>query len=219
MFHVACPQRALYGLFLSACALTAGCQNISHTESGALIGTGLGAGTGAAIGNASGHAGGGALIGAAAGAVAGSLVGNAEDAREERDAAVAHAQYVAQAQQAVTNADIINMTRGGISDDVIIGAVRTRGGRFDLSPNSIIQLKHEGVSDNLIMAMQTAGAGAPPPATVVAPAGPPVVVGPPPSVVVVPPGPTFGVFVGPRRYYGPPPRYYRRPSAGVYYRW
>ena len=71
----------------------AGCQNMNNTQSGALLGTGLGATTGAIIGNASGHAGGGALIGAAAGALAGGLVGNAEDAREERDVAVAHAQY------------------------------------------------------------------------------------------------------------------------------
>src|SRR5262249_24091675 len=81
-------------IFASALALTlAGCANMNNTQSGALLGTGLGATAGAIVGSASGHAGGGALIGAAAGAVTGGLVGNAEDAREERDAAVAHAQY------------------------------------------------------------------------------------------------------------------------------
>src|SRR5262245_37498382 len=111
----------------------AGCQNMNNTQSGALLGTGLGATTGAIIGNASGHAGGGALIGAAAGALAGGLVGNAEDAREERDAAVAHAQYEhARSQaiaQAVTDAEVVSMTHNGVSDPVIMNALRTRGCR------------------------------------------------------------------------------------------
>jgi uncharacterized protein YcfJ len=192
----------------------AGCQNMNNTQSGALLGTGLGATTGAIIGNASGHAGGGALIGAAAGALAGGLVGNAEDAREERDAAVAHAQYEhARSQavaQAVTDTEVVNMTHNRVSDGVIINALRTRGCRWNSSPENVIALKQQGVSDSVIEAMQNTGlrpapVGALPPPVVYAPPPPPVVGG---GVVVVGPG-----YYGPRPYWGPRP-YGRRP----YYR-
>src|SRR5579859_6861922 len=103
-------------LGLAAC----GCQNMNNTQSGAALGGGLGAVTGAVIGEASGHAGGGALIGAAAGALAGGLVGNAEDKREERDAAVAQAEYNhAQAQaiaRAITVSDVVTMSHSGVGD-------------------------------------------------------------------------------------------------------
>ncbi|HLJ11215.1 MAG TPA: glycine zipper domain-containing protein, partial [Planctomycetaceae bacterium] len=146
---------AIAGLVLT------GCQNMNNTQSGALLGTGLGATAGALVGSASGHAGGGALIGAAAGAVTGGLVGNAEDAREQRDAAVANAQYEharsAAIAQAVTETDVITMTRSGVGDEVIINALRTRGCRWNSSPDNVIALKHEGVSDRVIQAMQNTG--------------------------------------------------------------
>jgi len=196
------------GLFMS------GCANMNNTQSGALAGTGLGAVTGAIIGEAAGgRPGAGALIGAATGAVAGGLVGNAEDAKEERDVAVAHAQYEhARNQaiaQAVTESDVIVMTRNNVGDDVIINSLRTRGCRWDSSPDAVIRLKHEGVSDRVIQAMQNTGVR-----PVVAGGGPP-----PPAYYYPPPPPPVGgvVIVGPG-YYGPHygPRYYGRP---YYRRW
>lgn len=192
---------------------------ISNTGAGAIGGTAIGAATGAIIGSGSGHAGGGALIGAAAGALGGALLGNAKDAHEERDAAVARASYErsqarhaqAQAQaisQAYTSADVINMTRNQISDDNIILGLKTRGCRFDGTPDNVIALRQQGVSDRVIGAMQSTGMHAP--------AGPPVVVAPPgPAVVYAEtPPPTGVVVVAPRPYYGP--RYYR---GGYYRRW
>ncbi len=185
----------------------AGCQNMNNTQTGAAVGGGLGAVTGAIIGEASGHAGGGALIGAAAGALAGGLVGNAEDKREERDAAVAQAEYEhAQTQalaQAVTINDVVTMTHSGVGDDVIINAVRTRGCRWDSSPNAVIYLKQQGVSDRVITTMQNTGLR-PAPVGVVPP---PVVYGPPPpgGVVIVRPG-----YYRPRPYWYGRPYYYRR---------
>jgi uncharacterized protein YcfJ len=198
-----------------AVPLACGCRQFGNTEAGALVGTGLGATTGAIIGGESGHAGTGALIGAATGAVAGSLVGNAADAREERDAAMAQAQYTqAQAhaaRQAVTTGDVVSMTQNGVSDDVIVGALRTRGCRFSGDPESIIQLKQAGVSDRVIQAMQTSASTAPyaPPA-----APPPVVYAPgpryaPPAVIVAPA--PYPYRWGPRgRYWGPPGPYHHR---------
>jgi uncharacterized protein YcfJ len=208
--------RSRYGVLLAGLgSLLAGCQNMNNTQSGALVGTGLGAATGAIIGEASGHAGGGALIGAAAGALAGSLAGNAADAREERDAAIAHAQYSqAHSQaiaQAVTESDVVTMTRSGVGDEVIINSLRTRGCRWNAAPENVIALKQQGVSDRVIEAMQNTGlrpvaVTAPPPPVVYAPP-PPVVGG---GVVVVGPG-----YYGPRPYWGPGP-YWGRP---YYRRW
>jgi hypothetical protein len=187
---------------------------MNNTQSGALAGTGLGAVTGAIIGEATGHPGAGAAIGAATGAVAGGLVGNAEDKREERDAAVAHAQYESARNQAiaraVTEADVVTMTRSHVGEGVIINAIRTRGCLWDGTPDAVIRLKHEGVSESVITEMQNSGirvpvaAGAVPPPVYYAP--PP----PPPGVVVVGPG-----YYGPR-YWGPRPYWYGRP---YYRRW
>lgn len=145
--------------------LSNGCATMNHAQSGAVVGSGLGAMTGAIIGAGSGHAEGGALIGAAAGALAGGLAGNAEDAREERDAAIAQAAYTQQLQRAITNVDVIQMTQSGISADVIISSMNSQGGNFDLSPQGIITLKNSGVSDGVILAMQKFDHVAPPPVT------------------------------------------------------
>ena len=69
-------------------------------------------------------------IGAATGALAGGLIGNADDAREERDAALAQANYEHQAriaqQYALTNSDVARMTQSGVSDSVIAGSIQSR---------------------------------------------------------------------------------------------
>jgi surface antigen len=196
----------------------AGCQNLNNTENGALTGGGLGALLGAIIGHQTGHAAGGAAIGALAGGVTGGLIGNAEDSREQRDAAMARAYQAEQARQAaavaLTNADLVNMSQKGISDEVIINSVRTRGGQFDLSPDAIIGLKSQGVSDRVILEVQKIGEAAPAP-TVVHSGSPAYVVDPGPQVVIVrpvPPPPSVGFGV----YYGPARPYYR--GRGYYYR-
>ena len=197
----------------SAVVVLTGCRTTSHAQSGALIGTGIGSFVGAVVGGESGHAAGGAIAGAMTGAVIGGLAGDAEDAREERDVAVAQAQYQQHlaASQAVTNVDLITMTQAGLSDQVIVNAVQTRGGQFDLSPNGIIDLKNRGVSDNVILSIQSS-TGRPVASTYAYPAT--TIVAPPPAVYVVPPRPTIGVgFVvgrpyGYRGYYGRPHRHH-----------
>ncbi|MFO1095523.1 MAG: glycine zipper domain-containing protein [Planctomycetaceae bacterium] len=190
-------------VLLAACgvlpAFFAGCQTLTHTENGALFGSGLGAATGAVIGHQSGHTAGGAAIGAVAGALTGAVVGNAQD---ERDAAIAQAQ-ASQMAAALTNYDLIRMAQSGLGDEVIINAMQTRGGRFDLSVDALIQLRDAGVSDRVITSVQQASAAAPRVAAtsyrsssvVVAPPVGVVVGGP---AVVVAPRP---VFFGPRRFY------------------
>jgi hypothetical protein len=208
--------RCLAATPLALLFVATGCHNLNHTENGALAGGGLGALIGAIIGHQTGHAAGGAAIGALAGGVTGGLIGNAEDSRDQRDAAIARAHIAEQDRQAaavaLTNADLVNMTQKGISDEVIINSVRTRGGRFDLSPDAIIGLKAQGVSDHVILAVQKIGESAPPPTIV---SGSPTYVAAPPQVVIVrpvPPPPSVGIGV----YYGPPRPRWR--GHGHYYR-
>jgi outer membrane lipoprotein SlyB len=157
----------------------------NDTATGAVVGGGLGAVTGALIGGRD-HRGGGALIGAGVGALTGGLVGNAVDQADRRAAATGTA-VVAQANaqvaaMAVTNFDLVEMTRAGVGDDVIISTIRSRGGRFDLSPGGLIALKQSGVSDRVVMAAQSAGPSA---SAYVAPAAP-AIIAPPPAVYVQP---------------------------------
>ncbi len=150
-------RKQMFGLSMTAIGLcmAAGCQTTNHTQHDAAVGTFLGTAAGAVIGHQSGHAGEGALIGAATGAVAGALVGDAKDAREERDAALRRASYPA-SEPALSNLDLIRMAQSGLGDHVIINAVQTRGGSFDLSPDGLIDLKANGVSDGVIVAVQSA---------------------------------------------------------------
>ena len=141
---------------LPVLALLSGCQYSSNREAGTALGTGIGAVTGAMIGQQSGHAFGGALIGALAGGVTGNLIGNNEDLRDERDAAIAKAHYLESTRPLLTNSDVIRMVQSGLSDEVIIGAVKNSSGRYDLSPDATVQLKQCGTSDRVIIAMQKA---------------------------------------------------------------
>ncbi len=135
---------------------SAGCQN--NTQTGAALGTGAGALAGTIIGHQVGHKGAGALIGAVAGGLTGAAVGNAQDAQEERDAAVARAATVQArqraAQRALTNSDIITMTQNGLSDEIIINSIRSRGGRFRTNSEALIALNQAGVSQHVIMEVQ-----------------------------------------------------------------
>lgn len=146
--------RAGLTLLLAGLLIQTGCSARNHTEAGMGTGAGVGALAGAIIGSGSGDAGAGALIGAATGGLAGGLMGNAEDAREERDAAIMQANSERMARSAIHNADVLQMAHNGVSDSVIMGAIRTRGGAFDLSPQTIIMLKQQGLSDPLIEFMQ-----------------------------------------------------------------
>ncbi|WP_437200810.1 glycine zipper domain-containing protein [Planctomicrobium sp. SH664] len=174
---------------------------MNHAQSGTLMGTGMGATVGAIVGNATGNPGAGALIGGVTGAIAGNAIGTAEDAREERDmaihernSAILNAAYTQQVQQqAMTNFDLIRLAQSGVSEDVIINMIRTRGGKFDLSTDSIITLKSNGVSDRVIVAAQTAPAVAPAPSVMAVPSSP--------GVVVVEPAPPVEVIYAPRPLY------------------
>jgi len=152
-------SRNSFGCLLLGTAIAlagAGCQN--NTQRGAAIG-GVGGGVvGAVVGKELGNTAAGALVGAGAGALAGGLIGNAQDKTEERDNALQAAAHERSARiqeaRAITTRNVVEMAQNGVSDDIICNEIRTRGGRFDTTPDAIIALKSAGVSDRVIEMMQ-----------------------------------------------------------------
>jgi outer membrane lipoprotein SlyB len=157
--------------------LSCGCSTMSNTDNGILGGGALGAATGAVIGHATGHTGAGALIGGAVGAVSGGLVGNAVDKSEEKQAAMVAAANGPRGPLGVTN--IAQMAQAHVSDDVIVSQIRSTGSVFRLSPEDIIWLKQNGVSDPVVQEMQATATRYPAPSSAV------YVVDPPPAPVYV----------------------------------
>jgi len=153
--QMTCVSHQIIVTLLLSGLLQVGCSSMNHTQAGAANGAGLGAVTGAIIGSHTGDGGVGALIGAATGGLAGSLIGNAEDERVERDVAVAQAHHEQKARAAIRNSDVLEMSHNGVSDSVIMGSIRSRGGAFDLHPQTLIALKQQGLSDPLIEFMQS----------------------------------------------------------------
>lgn len=135
-----------------------GCAQMNNTEKGAVIGGASGAGIGAIVGHQFGkQSGAGALIGGLVGTAGGALAGNAKDQRERADKYAAQAAYERGAryaeQRAITNRDVIDMTQKGVNEQHILTMMRTRGSRFDTSPQAIIALQQQGVSDAVLQAM------------------------------------------------------------------
>ncbi len=165
-----------------------------------MTGAGLSAITGALVGGNKNWEG-GALIGAGIGALTGRALGSARDNADAREVAVGSsiaAQATVQAAAtAVSNFDLVQMSNAGLSDDLIISSIRSRGGRFDMSPSGLISLKQAGVSDRVVLAAQQAGDGnfAAPinPATTIQVARP--------AAVYVRPAPMIHYYHGPRHHY------------------
>jgi len=68
------------------------------------------------------------------------------------------------AQKALTNQDISDMHRSGLSADVIIAKIKAGPCSFDTSPAALQHLKTDKVPDNVILAMVNAAPSGKPPA-------------------------------------------------------
>lgn len=135
----------------------------ANTQRGATLGGLAGAVAGGLIGDHNGEAGAGAAIGGLIGAVTGGVLGNAAD-RDQ--AAYQQQQYYLQQQQqtiavqaSVSVADVISMSRSGLSDSVIINQIQQRGVQQTLQVPDIISLHQQGVRETVITAMQQASVG------------------------------------------------------------
>ena len=187
-----------------------GCQTARpNTAAGGLFGAAAGSVLGAAIGAHEGKIGEGALIGGLAGGSLGGLMGNQADQADARDARLYQAQLQSQRDAAISMDQVVQLTRSGLSDDVIANQIQRQGILASPTNNDLILLKQNGVSDRVIAALQSA-----PIAGNQLPVQTPLVVQPDVMVVdpVCPP-----VLLGPL----PPPHYrhfhpgHRRSSVGI----
>ncbi len=132
------------------------------TQRGATLGGLAGAVAGGLIGDNNGEAGAGAAIGGVIGAVTGGMLGNAADkdrAAYQQQQAYLQQQQAIQAQASVSVADVVTMTRSGLSDSVIINQIQQRGVSHQLQVPEIISLHQQGVREPVITAMQQALVG------------------------------------------------------------
>jgi outer membrane lipoprotein SlyB len=137
--------------------LQSGCQTARpNTAVGGLFGTAAGSVLGAAIGSHEGKSGQGALIGGLAGGGLGALLGNQADQANDRDQRNFNAaQQQAQA-DAISMNQIVQMTRSGLSDELIANQIQRNGVLALPTTNDLILLKQNGVSDRVIQALQSA---------------------------------------------------------------
>ncbi|HSW86071.1 MAG TPA: glycine zipper domain-containing protein [Rhabdochlamydiaceae bacterium] len=127
-------------LILSSCA--------TKTQSGALGGAAVGALAGGLIGgNATG-----ALIGGAVGAAGGALIGYSLDQqdRETLGRNSPRTLYRIDHGEQLSLEDIKEMSRNGLSNQVIINQIKATNSVFYLSTRQIVDLKRDGVSERVI---------------------------------------------------------------------
>jgi hypothetical protein len=72
------------------------------------------------------------------------------------------------AQETLSNTSIEKMARARLGDDVIVSMIQSQAGHYDVTPDSFIALKREGISDKVLAAMAAKAAAltAPPPIVV-----------------------------------------------------
>jgi hypothetical protein len=183
-----------------------------RTTQGAAVGGATGAIIGGIIGHQNDETPEGALIGGAVGAIAGGLLGRSQDnqiARERynRQQAYNHGRYVQQQTvmaSGVSMSDVISMSRSGLSEQLIISHVNSKGVQRRLEVSEIITMHQQGVSDYVISAMQSA-----PLASQVAPPYPVQQIVTQPSTVIVREQPVYySRPVVTETYYHPAPVYH-----------
>jgi Glycine zipper len=181
----------LVGCFVMTSAF--GCRSPYYADQGALAGGLTGAGVGALVGNAVGETAGGAAIGAGIGALTGGAIGGALDDIEARNRAAIATQLgrpVAQGQATV--GEVVAMSRAGVDPRLIVNYVDNSGVAQPVTAQDVIYLTQQGVSPDVIQAMQTPRV-----------AQAPLHVVPPPSGPVIIEEYHYG-----RPYYCPPPHYH-----------
>jgi surface antigen len=139
-----------------AVPLVAGCAN--NTESGAAIGAGAGAALGAGVGSlVHSSAGVGALIGAGAGALSGALIGNAMDEQDKRQTEELRSLQPTKGyvqNSTVSKQDVVDWTRRGVKDEIIIDRIDRSGTKFHLTAADENMLREQGVSEDVVREMK-----------------------------------------------------------------
>jgi len=141
-------------LSLAFLVASTGCQSSpNRSGEGALIGGLLGAGAGTIIGNQShdrdkGRTQ-GALIGGVVGALGGALAGSQMQKQPQQQSS---GQAVNPSQMSIQQ--IVDMSKQGVNEDVIVDRIRMSNSRFSLSQSDVEYLHGQGVSQKVISSMQ-----------------------------------------------------------------
>lgn len=65
------------------------------------------------------------------------------------------------AQQALNDDSVVKMVKAGLGDDVIVATIRSSPGSYSLTPDDLINLKKQGLSEKVLSAMIEKNAGGP----------------------------------------------------------
>jgi len=57
------------------------------------------------------------------------------------------------AQQALDNAAVVKMTKAGLGENIIVSMIQNQPGHYDLTPDTLVSLKTDGVSEKVLAAM------------------------------------------------------------------
>lgn len=142
-------------LVIALALCSAGCQGTkTRATEGAVIGGILGAAAGGIIGQQSHHGSEGAGIGAAAGVLTGVLVGS----QIQKPGAAQTGQNTAPVPQnnpqQMSIGQIVELSKQGINENVIIDKIRLTNSRFRLTTDDVTYLQQQGVSQQVIAVMQ-----------------------------------------------------------------
>ena len=66
---------------------------------------------------------------------------------------VSHGALAQQQEAPLTNSSVVKLVRAGFKEKTVISIIRSRPNRFALNPDKLIELKRNGVSENVILAM------------------------------------------------------------------
>jgi len=67
--------------------------------------------------------------------------------------AIAVAAQAQQSETPLTNAAVVKLVRAGFKEKTVVAIIHSRACRFNLEPDKLIELKRNGVSENIILAM------------------------------------------------------------------
>jgi hypothetical protein len=165
---------AVSALVVSGCLSNFNTDVRAQTGEGAALGGVAGAVIGGIVGHQNDETPEGALIGGAIGAVTGGVIGRARAQSQQRQqiytqpvygSAVAAQPgvpyYSTPARKPVSIADVITLTRSGVSEGVIINQIHTNGVINHPEVNEVVLMHQQGVSNVVIESMQQANIGAP----------------------------------------------------------
>ena len=79
---------------------------------------------------------------------------------------------LAVAQDTLNNDAIVKMVKAGLGESVIVSMIKSQPGNYSMSPDNLVKLKQQGVTDNELAAMVAKGGSAPASAPAVAASAP-----------------------------------------------